>query len=230
MIVPVTEGVYRIPLAPLASLNCYLLDDVLVDAGIRWSGGRILRALEKRHVRAHALTHAHPDHQGGSRQICERLKIPFWCGDDDRAVAESGELQLLYPDPEGRLGRVQTMLAGGPGYPVARTLQEGERVGDFTVLHTPGHTPGHLSFWRPSDRLLVIGDAALAMNPFTLRRRLQEPPAMFTSDPERNRASLRKLAVLGPETICFGHGPVLRDGAVFQEFVAALASARPTDR
>ncbi len=225
MIERVAEGVIRVPLAPLSSLNCYLLDDVLVDAGVRWSAGRILGALERRQVRAHALTHAHPDHQGSSHKICGRLNIPLWCGTGDRAVAESGELQLLYPDPEGRMGRVQTRLAGGPGHPVDRTLEEGERLGDFTVLHTPGHTPGHLSFWRPTDRLLVIGDAALAMNPFTLRRRLREPPAMFTPDPERNRASLRKLAVLGPETICFGHGPVLRDGAVFQQFVEALAPA-----
>lgn len=227
MIEQVADGVVRVSLAPLASLNCYVLDDVLVDAGARWSARRILRALRGRDVRAHALTHAHPDHQGSSREICRRLDVPLWCGEADRAVTESGELQLQFRNPEGMIARLQAMLVGGPGHPVDRVLQEGDQLGDFTVLQTPGHTAGHLSFWRPQDRLLVIGDAALSMNPLTTRRGLREPPELFTRHPERNRASLRKLAVLGPETICFGHGPVLHDGAAYQDFVARLPPRAP---
>ena len=227
MIEQVADNVLRIPLAPLASVNCYLLEDVLIDAGARWSAGRILRAIGGREVGAHALTHAHPDHQGSSQQICRQLDVPFWCGEADRAIAESGELQVQYNNPGGVIARLQTKLVAGPGHPVDRVLQEGDKLGDFTVLETPGHTPGHLSFWRPQDRLLVIGDAAFSMNPLTMLRGLREPPEFFTTYPERNRASLRKLGVLGPEIICFGHGPVLRDGAAYQHFVSRLLPRSP---
>ena len=58
-------------------INVYVVEDVLIDAATRHSGGRILRELEGR-VNAHALTHAHPDHQGASHEVCEALGIPFW--------------------------------------------------------------------------------------------------------------------------------------------------------
>jgi len=221
----VAERVWRIPLAPLDAINCYLLDDVLVDAGVRFSGARIRRALQGRRLAAHALTHVHPDHQGASKQVCEKFRVPLWCGAGDAEVMESGQMQRQFPHPGGPIARFQSRFVAGPSYPVTRTLTEGDRIGEFIVLETPGHTPGHVAFWRPSDRCLLIGDVAFGMNPFTMMRGLRQPPRMFTPDPERNRASLRKLAVLGPHTVCFGHGPVLRDGATFQRFVAQVAPA-----
>ena len=224
MIEQVAEGVVRIPVVPLDGVNCYLLEDVLVDAGFRSSEPKIRAALEGRSVAAHALTHAHPDHQGSSRALCLAYDVPFWCGEGDREVAESGDLVRLFSNPAGLAARLSSRM-GGPGHLVEQTLSDGDHVGDFVVLETPGHTPGHLAFWRPHDRLLVLGDVALAMNPFTMLRGLRTPPRLATPDPERNLASLRKLAVLGPEIVCFGHGPVLRDGEAFQRFVHAVAPA-----
>lgn len=91
-----------------------------------------------------------------------------------------------------------------------RTLQEGDTVEGFVVLETAGHAPGHLAFWREDDRVLIVGDALVNMNPLTRARGLHEPPAGFTLDRRQHRESIRRLAALRPHVICFGHGPVLR--------------------
>ncbi len=219
----VAPGVWRIPVMPRGMINCYVLDDVLVDAGVRSSGAKILAAVKGMRLSAHALTHAHPDHQGASAQLCQKRDIPLWCGEGDREVVESGNMRAQYRNPNGWIARAQNRLLSGPGHPVDRGLEEGDRIGDFVVLETPGHTRGHLAFWRARDRVLVLGDVALAMNPFTGMPGLRLPPALATPDPERNKASLRKLAVLGPEIVCFGHGLPCRDAESFQRFVVRVA-------
>ena len=62
-----------LPGLPPFAFNVYVMGGVVVDAGIRRGARRLLRRLEGRRLSAHALTHAHPDHQGASRAICERL-------------------------------------------------------------------------------------------------------------------------------------------------------------
>ncbi len=219
----VVDGVWRLSVWPFDALNAYVLGDVLVDSGTPQSAARLLRALEGRPLAGHALTHAHFDHQGGSHEVCETLELPLWCGDGDRAAMESGHLTQLLPNPESPLAcRVGPRLAG-PSHPVARTLQEGNRIGDFTVVEAPGHTPGHLAYWREEDGVLVLGDVLFHRNPLTLRKRLQEPFRLATFDPATNRNSARKLAALRPTVVCFGHGPPLRAGRVFLDFVEALA-------
>ena len=142
---------------PPYAINVYLLGDVLVDAATRFAARRILRRLRGRTVTLHALTHAHPDHQGSSHAICERLGIPLWCGEADAdAMERPGEIMARMPRHwlSGTVGPIWT----GPPHPVARRLREGDQVGSFTVIETPGHTVGHVSFWREDDRVLVLGD------------------------------------------------------------------------
>src|SRR5438067_11299879 len=88
----VAESVWHLSGFPLDAINIYLADDVLIDAGTRYSHRRILRQVRGHQVTAHALTHAHPDHQGSSRRICEELNVPFWVGAEDAEAAERPEL------------------------------------------------------------------------------------------------------------------------------------------
>jgi hydroxyacylglutathione hydrolase len=74
------------------AVNAYLAGDVLIDAGCRQSAGRILKQLDDHAVTAHGLTHAHPDHQGASREVCDRLDIPFWCPEADIPAAEDPDV------------------------------------------------------------------------------------------------------------------------------------------
>ena len=222
----VARGLWRLRLAPLDALNAYLLGDVLVDSGSRYSAGRLLSALEGwaqdgRRLEAHALTHAHFDHQGSSHAVCDHFGVPLWCGGGDRAAVESGDLSQILGDSAWWVASLGKVL-GGPTHPVSRTLKDGDEVGGFTVLEVPGHTPGHLAFWRESDGALVLGDVLFHRNPATFRLKLAEPFRSATTDPGLNRDSARRLARLEPSVICFGHGPPLRDGERFRAFVSEL--------
>ena len=107
---------------------------------------------------------------------------------------------------------------------MARALAVCDEVAGFTVLECPGHSPGHVAYWRESDRVLILGDVLNNMNLITGVPGLHEPPAVFTPDPARNRESARSLAALEPALCCFGHGPPLRDPQKLADFVAGLAS------
>jgi glyoxylase-like metal-dependent hydrolase (beta-lactamase superfamily II) len=90
------------------------------------------------------------------------------------------------------------------------------------VLDVPGHSPGHVSYWRESDRVLIAGDVLNSMNLITGIPGLREPPKPFTADPAMNRESARRLAALEPSLVVFGHGPPVRDTRKFVDFVNSL--------
>jgi glyoxylase-like metal-dependent hydrolase (beta-lactamase superfamily II) len=212
------DDLYLLRGFPPNAINVYLAGDVLVDAGTRHAGRRILDQLSGRTVNAHALTHAHPDHQGASHQVCEALGIPLWCGELDADAVESGNVVA----GDGAVNGLIRRIWPGPAHPVAQRLKEGDTVAGFTVLDTPGHSAGHISYWRESDRTLICGDVFFGLNMLTGIPGLHEPPAPFTPDVPRNRESMRRLAALEPRLVCFGHGPSLRDPAKLSAFVSTL--------
>lgn len=214
------DDVYLLDGFPPYAINIYLVGDVLVDAGTRHAAKRILRGLRGRSVAAHALTHAHADHQGSSHAVCEALGIPLWCGERDVEAAEDGRIRERMPAHP--INSLIGLMWPGPPHPVARRLNEGEQVAGFQVLDTPGHSAGHVSFWRESDRTLICGDVFNNVNTVTGLPGLHEPPSFFTPDPERNRESMRRLAALDPELVCFGHGAPLRDPAKLKRFTDKL--------
>jgi glyoxylase-like metal-dependent hydrolase (beta-lactamase superfamily II) len=220
MMQAILEGIYQISGFPKHMINLYLVGETLIDAGIRSDEQRILKAIKGHRVTSHALTHVHPDHQGASHGICAALKIPLYCSESEVEAMESGDLSQQIP--ANLITKFQAQFWTGAGHPVERDLREGDNLGDFTVIETPGHSPGHLSFWRERDRLLLIGDAARNINFLNLQTELGEPPALFTVDAAQNRQSLRKLAALNPKLILFGHGQPLTDGGKFLDFVNGL--------
>ncbi|MGA8365167.1 MAG: MBL fold metallo-hydrolase [Solirubrobacteraceae bacterium] len=215
------EDVYQLKGWPRNAINVYVIGDVLIDAATRQGEKRILRELSGRTIAAHALTHAHPDHQGASHAVCEQLGIPLWCGQGDVPAMETPGA-IKNPKAPRWLERLQERFWTGPPHPVSRALGEGDEVAGFTVLETPGHSPGHVSFWRESDRTLIVGDVLGNMNFITGIPGLNTPPDMFTPDPARNRESARRLAELRPALACFGHGAPLRDPDKLAAFVAKL--------
>ncbi len=90
------------------------------------------------------------------------------------------------------------------------------------MIETPGHTAGHISFWREADRVLVLGDVLSHINIYTGWVTLREPERFFTLDPPENRRSARRLAELEPKLMCFGHGPPLRNTRRFVDYVQRL--------
>jgi hydroxyacylglutathione hydrolase len=214
----VAEDVFQIALAPRDGVNAYLLGDIVVDAGMKGAAKRLINALRGHPVGAHALTHGHPDHAGGSARLVGALDLPVWVGERDRADVEAGR-------PTAADTWARAAVAGLTHYepvPVARILHEGDHLGHgFTVLETPGHSDGHLAFWRQGDRTLVAGDVLFNMSLLTTLPGLHEPPRILTRDPPLNRESARRLAALEPELVLFGHGPPLRDPAALKAFTDA---------
>jgi hydroxyacylglutathione hydrolase len=216
----IAAGLHQLRGFPPSVFNVYLMGDVLVDAASRHAHRRILGQLRGHRVTAHALTHAHPDHQGSSQRVCETLGIPYWVGEGDVAAAESGDIKRFQPDLA--VNRVAHALMSGPGRKVDRVLHEGDDVAGFTVLEVPGHSAGHLAFWRESDRTLVCGDVFRNLSYATMLPGIKEPPEAFTPDPARNRDSIRRMAELRPALAAVGHGPPFRDPGKLAEFAAGL--------
>lgn len=221
------DGLRQLGGFPPNAFNVYVIEDpsgtrVLVDAGTRYGVRRMLREVRGMPLSALLLTHAHPDHHGASKAVCELRDLPLWCGAADADAAETGDPTPLLP--ERPFVRRAARFLAGPGHPVARRVREGDLVAGFVVIKTPGVSPGHVSLWREADRVLLAGDVLSNQHPVLGRPGLHEPPKFSTYDREANRSSLRRLAALQPALVCFGHGPPLRDGSRFPEFVAALPS------
>lgn len=215
------KDLYQLKGLPPNAINVYIAGDVLIDAATRQAERRIMRQIEGRTLSAHALTHAHPDHQGSSHAVCERRGVPLWCGEADVPAVETPGA-IKNPKAPAWLNRVQERFWTGPPHPVARALSEGDEVAGFKVLETPGHSAGHVSFWRESDRVLIVGDVLGNIHFITGAPGLHTPPDLFTPDPARNRESARRLAALEPALACFGHGAPLRDPGRLADFVARL--------
>ena len=207
---------------PPNMVNVYLAGGILFDAGTKSHGPGILKQLASREVVTHALTHGHGDHQGSSAQICQTLKIPFVCGAKEADALACGDLTSLVPN--GVIGQISARYMAGPACPVARRLNEGDMVGDFRVIEVPGHSPGHIAYWRERDRVLILGDVLTNISLITFLTGLHQPPGVFTVDAARNRASARRLLELGiePALVCFGHGPPLRDPRRFAAYIRQL--------
>jgi hydroxyacylglutathione hydrolase len=222
-VLEIADQIFQIPLLPRNAINAYLLGDVLVDTGIEQSAQKLLDALGDRSIKAIALTHAHGDHGGSMARLAEHLDVPIWCGARDRDATQTGRPVLSPPMNRPRLRGLAFAAGGFDGAPVARTLAEGdELIEGFAVLDTPGHSPGHVSFWRESDRSLICGDVFFNMHLATTVPGLRQPPRVLTVDPELNRQSERRLASLEPQTVGFGHGPTLQQAApTLERFLAS---------
>ena len=217
----VADGVWRLSQRPAPIINVYLVGDVLIDAGRRQDRGRIFKQIEGRDLSLVALTHAHPDHQGVAKDVCEARGIPLACHADD---VDAMEGRRAFSRSASPVSRLVARFWAGPPYPVARVLHEGDEVAGFRVIHAPGHSPGEVIFFRESDRVAICGDVIRNLNYATMRSVINEPPPAFNDDTAENRRSIGKLAQLRPSVILPGHGDAVTDIASFERFVAGLES------
>jgi hydroxyacylglutathione hydrolase len=203
---------------PSKTMNVYLVrdgDGVLVfDAGIEAMTKAVAMAgAQLGGITRVVLGHGHPDHRG----IAPGLGVPTFCHPAERADAEGdggrSYFRLDQLDPWGRaLGPLLEVWDGGPA-PIAGTVQEGDDVAGFRVVHLPGHAPGLIGLWRERDRLALVSDCFYTLDPQTGKRAHPPHPRVphraFNQDTEQARASIRKLAALRPATAWAGHADPL---------------------
>ncbi len=215
----------------------------LIDAALPLSAGRIKSWAEKTFGRAPnaiVLTHGHFDHVSAAKELAEEwnvpvyahpLEFPYLTGEKEYPApdwkAGGGVMPLMSPTlPRGPID-LGARLRALPGEGSELSLAE---MPGWTLIHTPGHTPGHVSFFRESDRTLLVGDAFCTTKPesffaanITQPAELHGPPSYFTSDWSAAQVSVRKLAGLGPKTVAPGHGKPLA-GAEVPEALYKLAN------
>ncbi len=115
------------------------------------------------------LSHGHADHRGAARGI----GAPVWCHEDERidVEADAGQRYWRLGGPGLRRdllrGQVMSALRDGGPVSVAGTVAEGDMVGQFVVIHLPGHAPGQIGLWRESDRTVLAGDCFHAIDDHT---------------------------------------------------------------
>src|SRR3954447_23715765 len=229
----IAEDLYLLRGFPPAAFNVYALRDsdrwMLVDTATRHARRRILKQLPGE-LEAIFITHAHRDHAGSMHEVARATGAPVWGREPDADALEGGA-----PEPaneEHRNDRVNKLFNGWwkDRHPVARRLNECETVAGFEVIAFPGHTPGQIGLWRESDRTVLSADTMRSINLYTGLPQLGEMPEPFTADLSESRRSIRKLAALEANTICFGHGrPLTTDTAAkINAFAAELPVEHPT--
>jgi glyoxylase-like metal-dependent hydrolase (beta-lactamase superfamily II) len=187
----------------------YETDARLVLAEIRRLGRSVVD------LKRIAITHAHRSHLGGiallKRESGARVLSHEWEADIIGGQRKAQPVTVLPRLPLRAWFPFQVGLALGrgkhPACPVDEPLREGDELAGLHVLHTPGHTPGHLAFWAPEHRLLLTGDA-IATWP-----RFEAGWPAFTLNEQQHRASVRRMAELEPTAIAVGHGDPIRGQA-----------------
>lgn len=236
---PIAEEIFPFIYAiPLGYVNAFLLAEedglTLIDSGLKGNHKRINRAISELgrkpgELRNVLVTHHHADHVGSLAALAEKSGAKSWAHPVDAPIM-AGEKPRPHANSGSVTGRVlgpliERLPMNNPAPAKADHLvNDGDVVpvgGGVQVIHTPGHTMGHVSYRvEGHGGVLFAGDAAGHMF-----GRIGKPALIFTEDMALARESMRKLAVLEFETACFGHGTVLKGRAnvEFRRYVERLA-------
>lgn len=196
---------------------------VLVDAGLRGYHDTIRRAARARFGNrppsAIVLTHAHFDHVGALATLAEEWDVPVYAHRLELPHL-TGRRSYPPPDPTVGGGLFAWTSRAFPRSPVDVSTRVRALPDDGTIpplpgwrwWHTPGHTDGHVSLFRDTDRVLVSGDAVITVKQeslgavLTQTPELHGPPAYFTTNWSDALGSVRDLADLAPNVLVPGHG------------------------
>lgn len=203
---------------------------VLIDTAWRRQAATIREWAERvfgarTRPRAIFLTHLHPDHSGAALELARGWQVPVWVHPDELPFAAGG-YNADYANPLDRTV-VAPMLRLVPRRKLERMQQRNSLEGvarafgdavdlpglpGWEAIPTPGHTPGHVSFFRPEGRILISGDALVTVRLNSLAGMLAErpglsgPPWHTTWDRQSAIRSIATLADLRPEVLAGGHG------------------------
>jgi glyoxylase-like metal-dependent hydrolase (beta-lactamase superfamily II) len=213
---------------------------VLIDAGLPGTAPLIQRAAEARFAfdappACIIMTHAHADHAGALEALAEEWQVPIFACELECPYLDG---TASYPAPDigvggGAMPALSALFPRGP-LNVSRWLlplpkdHSVPAMPGWKWIHTRGHTPGHISLWRESDRTLIVGDAFVTTDQesvyavLTQKCEMHGPPTFYTQNWSQAEASVKTLAALGPEVVVSGHGHAMR-GFRMRQALNALA-------
>lgn len=242
---------------PIRGANIYFVRSrsawVLIDSAYAGSAGAIRQAAahlfnEQAPPDAILLTHGHPDHAGSAPGLARLWSVPVYLDADEPPALVTEDLQcrpgLL--DPIGRFAlplirplprKLRDRLLSTDGLKqIVQPFDRGTAVPglpEWERVPTAGHSPGHVAFFRPSDRVLIAGDACLTRNilsPWDLltgRQRLSLPPYISCWDWRRTKESVAILSRLAPRVLASGHGVPMTDPGVAEDLRRFAARVTP---
>lgn len=257
----IASGVYRLS---IRGSSVYFVRSrpswALIDAAWADSAQPIKRAAEAlfgEYARPAAilLTHSHPDHAGSALDLAQIWDAPIYVHSAELPQA-TGDMAAyeayLETHPAGPLDRwvIQPLMRVVPARMREAMRAQSEAftravhlldpsasvpaLPDWECIPTPGHSPGHVSYFRSSDRVLIAGDALLTINTNSLwdllrnKRRVSGPPYISTWNWQAAKKSIAVLAPLEPRVLACGHGAPINDAAAELEAFAQHLSAAPT--
>jgi glyoxylase-like metal-dependent hydrolase (beta-lactamase superfamily II) len=168
------------------------------------------------------LTHGHFDHVGSVAALAREWRVPVYAHSAEHPYL-NGSRPYEAPDPSvggGLIAMISPLFPTGPldltghlhGLPADNSVPH---MQGWRWIHTPGHSPGHVSLWRQSDAFLIAGDAFVTTRQesiyaaVTQAPEMHGPPAYFTPDWESAQRSVVSLALLAPEIVVTGHGAAM---------------------
>ncbi|MGH2938061.1 MAG: MBL fold metallo-hydrolase [Solirubrobacterales bacterium] len=218
----VADGVWLLRGDFRGAMNIYFIEDgdgvVQFDAGTRSMRKQAAEAArELGGLKRIVLGHAHADHRG----TAPYLGAPVFCHADevtdaegDKAVTPYFNLSLLPVAPVRWLYPGLLRWWDGGAVKVNGTVQEGDEVAGFKVLHFPGHAPGLVGLWRESDRVALVSDVVYFVDSARLKPlphgEASVPHPAFAWNHQGAKRSLRRLAKLEPLVVAAGHEEPLR--------------------
>ncbi|MEF2967977.1 MBL fold metallo-hydrolase [Paenibacillus sp. M1] len=198
---------------------------VLVDTGMPGCYRRIMdliaqAGIDPAALHAVILTHQDIDHVGSLPQFISGNggKPKVYAHAEDKPYIDGKKLlikfsparkeALLQALPEPLAKQFEAVFSTDSSENVTHVLADGQRLpfgGGLTVIHTPGHTPGHISLYHEPSKTLIAGDAMIVQDGM-----LQGPNPVMTPDMPLALQSLRKLKAYPIETVVCYHGGIYR--------------------
>ncbi|WP_175987285.1 MBL fold metallo-hydrolase [Bacillus sp. Marseille-Q1617] len=210
-------------------VNLFFIGDynrwVLIDAGMPKSADEIMEQAEKLYGKgarpeAIYLTHGHFDHIGSLEKLISVWDVPVYAHREEFPYL-TGELDYPTPDPKagrGMVVKLSPMLFPHEGIDITGKIHSYSddhqlpHLPGWQWIHTPGHTPGHVSFYHHDSRVLIAGDALITVKQesiahvLTQKKELDGPPDYLTQDEDLAVQSMKIILNMKPDLLLSGHG------------------------